>query len=60
MKTSLTRDELIFLAACILVRDPDGKNNLYRRDSTARVAMQVAVSVAKMMYSVCDEELDRL
>ena len=45
----MTRQELIFLGACVLVRDPDGGRNLFRRDSTARTAMQQAIATAEMM-----------
>jgi hypothetical protein len=45
----MTRQELIFLGACVLVRDPDGKSNLFRRDSIARNAMQQAIATAEMM-----------
>lgn len=53
------RKYAIFMGACILVRDPDGKDNLFRRDSISRAAMQVAVHTSKMLLDITEDELVR-
>lgn len=50
----MTRAELVFLGACTLV---DGKDNLYRRDSIAREAMERAVGVSMMLLDITEKQL---
>lgn len=45
----MTRNELIFLGACILLRDPD--DQFFRRDSVAAEAADKAFAASEFLWN---------